>query len=250
MSPKILDKETIQARDHELIESAIVLLKEIGGASMTMDKFIARVPYSKGTVYQHFCNKEDLFTATCNYGLKQMIELFERVDEFVGNGRERIQAMCYAYYLHAVKDPAWFMMVMSIKTESLAQKTSEARLQEHEVIEEKLMELMSKELMRAMERGEFALPKNMNMLQVVFAIWSMCFGSMSFLMLHSDDCGKKAELDVFADTMNNLNILLDGFILQPLSSSFDYRASVERVAREIFPKESQELKAKQAKIEA
>lgn len=64
-------QQAIANREMELIELAQELVKEQGFANFTMDKLTSRSPYSKGTIYNHFCSKEDVVLALCIHSLKK-----------------------------------------------------------------------------------------------------------------------------------------------------------------------------------
>ena len=58
--PKLLDEAALKERELLIINSAVLLIQTNGIENLTMDKVVAQVPFSKGTVYKHFIGKEDL----------------------------------------------------------------------------------------------------------------------------------------------------------------------------------------------
>lgn len=71
-------QQAIADREIELIQLAKSLVQEQGFANLTMDKLTASSPYSKGTIYNHFCSKEDVILALCIHSLKSEAIFFER----------------------------------------------------------------------------------------------------------------------------------------------------------------------------
>ncbi len=63
-------QQAIADREVELVQLAKSLVQEQGFANLTMDKLTAASPYSKGTIYNHFCSKEDVILALCIHSLK------------------------------------------------------------------------------------------------------------------------------------------------------------------------------------
>ena len=57
MAPRILDEYSLKAREQDIIDATIALIEKHGVENITMDKVVAAVPYSKGTVYKHFISK-------------------------------------------------------------------------------------------------------------------------------------------------------------------------------------------------
>jgi len=237
MSPKILDKKDLQTRELELIETALDIMKVHGIAGLTMDKVVARVPYSKGTVYNHFVSKEDLLMGVCNDCMSVLSSLFKRANKFDGSPRERVLTVLYGYLLHAQLHPDRFMLVISAKTPNLMERASEKRLTEHRLLEQDLMGALSEQVLVAIDKGQLCLPAHMTVQQVVFANWATAFGAIALLLSHVDQCSGRDGLLVEREAMNNINLLLDGLNWHPLSNEFDYQSTLKRVAEEIFPEE-------------
>lgn len=238
MSPRIANTERLLAREQELIETALSIMEQEGTAGLTMDKVVARVPYSKGTVYNHFCSREDLLTGICNAGMKTLLKLFSRAIAFQGSTRERLLAVHYAYLLHALLDPTLFMLVISAKTANLIERTSERRLTAHYELEARLMGSMLELVDEAIAAGELTLPGHLNRQQVVFTNWAGSFGAISLLINGEDKCRGRDGLDTRTEVFNHANLLLDGIQWQPLTPDWDYASSLKRIIREIFPQET------------
>ena len=88
MTPRLIEEHSFQAREQDILDATIALIDEHGIESITMDKVVAVVPYSKGTVYKHFLGKEDLFLAVGNHAIKVMRDLFRRSARYEGTTRE------------------------------------------------------------------------------------------------------------------------------------------------------------------
>lgn len=241
MSPRILDNNQLLAREQELIDTALQIMETDGTAGLTMDKVVARVPYSKGTIYNHFTSREDLLTGVCNAGMSVLAELFSRALTFNGTTRERLLAVQYAYLLHALLQPTQFMLVISAKTASLSERTSERRQAEHYQLEGRLMGPMLKLVDEAITNRELVLPKQMTKQQIVFTNWAGSFGAIALLINSEGKCSGRQGLAFQSEIFNHANLLLDGMQWHPLSHEMDYYKSVERIAREIFPEESAQV---------
>ena len=210
MSPKKVNQECLDARELELINAALQIMETDGTSGLTMDKVVARVPYSKGTVYNHFCSKEDLLTGVCNTGMGRLADLFTRAASFKGTHRERMMAISYAYLLHALLDPTRFMLVVSAKTANLMERTSDDRLTKHRHLEGRLMGTMLELVNGAIESKALELPPHMTQQQIVFANWAGSFGPIALLISHEGDCSARDTLDLETEVINQSNLLLDG----------------------------------------
>lgn len=238
MGPRTVKSEQLQARERELIETALGIMEQDGTSGLTMDKVVARVPYSKGTVYNHFRSREDLLTGICNAGMESLVELFTRAIEFQGSTRERLLAVHYAYLLHALLDPTLFMLVISAKTANLIERTSERRLAAHHELEGRLMSPMLELVDEAIAAGELTLAPQMDRRQIVFTNWAGSFGVISLLINKQDQCSAREDLDTGTELFNHVNLLLDGMQWHPLTSDWNYDQTLKRIGTEIFSAES------------
>ena len=243
MCPRSIDEESRCRRELELIESALDIMEREGIAALTIDKLVATVDYSKGTVYGHFDCKEDLLTAACNNGLHILRKLFARAADFNGNSREKMLAMHFAYLLYSRLHPNQFLLVISAKTPHLFARTSERRLNEHRQLEQALLKLSLGVVAEAIETGDLKLPAHMNHKQVAFANWAMAFGAISLLTDEPTRCSGRHDLDIDTELFNGSNLLLDGLNWQPLSTARDYHQTLKRVRDELFATELQLLQS-------
>jgi AcrR family transcriptional regulator len=241
MSPRIIDNNQLLAREMELIEAALLIMEVDGTAGLTMDKVVAKVPYSTGTVYNHFSSREDLLTGVCNSGMSVLADLFSRASAFNGSTRERMLAILYAYLLHALLQPTQFMLVISAKTAAMIERTSERRQAEHYQLEGRLMGPMLNLVDEAIEKGELVLPKHMSRQQIVFTNWAGSFGAIALLINSEGKCSGRNGLAFQVEVFNHANLLLDGMQWHPLSHEVDYSESVKRIACELFPEESAQV---------
>ncbi|WP_052760968.1 TetR/AcrR family transcriptional regulator [Sedimenticola thiotaurini] len=238
MSQASAKREKLLAREQELIRTALKIMAREGAAGLTMDKVVERVPYSKGTVYNHFCSREDLLTAICNAGMERLAEKFTRAIRFQGTTRERLLATHYAYLLHALLDPIQYALIISAKTTSQIERTSEQRLNTHYQLEKLLMGPAFELVTEAIDNGDLVLPPRMGRRQVVFCNWASCFGTITLLINNKSSCGGRFELDIRNEVFSHANLLLDGLQWRALSSEQDYEATLRRIETEIFPRES------------
>ncbi|MEH6811648.1 MAG: TetR/AcrR family transcriptional regulator, partial [Motiliproteus sp.] len=243
MSPRPLDKQSLLAREHEIIEAALSILEEIDVSQLTMDKVVERVPYSKGTVYSHFSCKEDLISGIGNYALRTMIGLFSRATEHQGSSRDRYLGMTFAYLIWSLLKPTLFHTALCGKSPSVVGKTSPERIKEHEALEQKLMGILHKLIDGGMADGSFVLPPHMNKQQVSFVGWANSFGSIMLLADDLNTCAGRYGLYLEREYFNAINIFLDGLNWKPLSSEYDYRVMIKQFLEERFADELAELKA-------
>ena len=227
MSPRVLDAETLMAREQVILKAALDYIRENDIASLTMDKVVARVPFSKGTVYNHFCSKEDIVTGMCNSCVNSLHALFKAATDFEGNVREKMIAICIAYMMSAKADSTRFMLVITAKTSALSQKASEARMNEHIKLEQQLMHLFCSLIQKAIADQDLVIPAHMSSPQVAFAIWSMSFGTIALLQDGLEHCDLRRLMEVERELVTHCNLVMDGLGWLPLSQDFDWQPCID-----------------------
>ena len=137
--PKLLDEVALRERELLIINAAVLLIQQNGIENLTMDKVVAQVPFSKGTVYKHFIGKEDLLLAISNHSMGIMADLFFRAYQFKGCARARMLLLNFSYLIYAILYPALFQCVLCAKSPNVVGKSSDKHINENEQIEIKLM---------------------------------------------------------------------------------------------------------------
>ena len=241
MCPKIVDDAVIEAREEEIMQTALQIMSEQGVAGLTIDKVVAKLPYSKGTVYNHFTCKEDLLTGLCNRSVKALTELFKRAVTFEGNSRERMFAVGFAYMLHSQLNPTEFMLVISAKTPSVREKSTEKRQEEHTALESELLGSILQIISSGLSSGDLNLQPHLSPAQVAFSLWAMSFGTIALLHETLDRCSVRTEMMLERELTNHSNLVLDGLDWKPYTKDYDWAETVERLKAGIFKTEFEQL---------
>jgi AcrR family transcriptional regulator len=244
MTPRILDEHSLKAREQDIIDATIALIDSHGVENITMDKVVAAVPYSKGTVYKHFLGKEDLFLAIGNQAIAIMSDLFGRAAQYAGCPRDRMLLLNVSYLIYAILHPALFKTVQCTKSPNVYGKSSEQRLLEQEKLELNLMGTIMSVIEDAVKSNQLVIPAHMNLQQVCFSTWAMGFGTISLLSAEVDQCSGSNGLVVERELFNQYNLLFDGYQWAPLTKDKDYKTVLELALKKVFPSEMALLKSK------
>lgn len=235
--------EKIQdVREQDIMNTAITLIGEIGIVNLTMDKLVAKVPYSKGTVYKYFSGKEDLLLAISNYSIAMLSGFFSRAAKFEGESRERILLLNFAYLIYASLYPVLFQTVICSKSPNVYGKASANRLQEQKHFESNLLSISRSVVQEALDNKSLTQPEYMSIEQLCFANWSMGYGIVLLLSGTVHECTNRAGFMIEQELFNQNNLLFDGLGWQPLSSQKDYRIALNKALRLVFPNELALLK--------
>lgn len=236
MTTQIRKAREVAEREELLLDLAIEIIEEHSFAQLTMDKLTARSEYSKGTVYNHFTSKEDLWCALCARGLRIQKSMFGKLANFEGNSRERILALSFGYELFTLCYPILTMVSLRVMSPAVFEKASPARIKALSETEDEMVEMLKGMIETAMANGELSRHYEDNLYQVTFAIWAMSFGSVTILR-NSTPTPCLGRIDLDAAVLINASIVLDGLQWQPYSWDWDYKASWRRIAEEVFSEE-------------
>jgi len=243
MTPRILDEQSLKAREQDIIDATVVLIDKHGVENITMDKVVAAVPYSKGTVYKHFLGKEDLFLAIGNQAITILADLFARAAQHQGCPRERMLLLNISYLIYAILHPTLFKTVQCTKSPNVYGKSSEKRLQEQEHLEFKLMGTNISIIEDALKNNQFVLPEQMNIQQICFSTWSASYGTIALLSSEVEQCSGSNGMVVERELFNQNNLILDGLQWAPLTKEKDYKQTLELALKAVFPGELALLKS-------
>jgi len=237
MTPRILDEQSLQAREQEIIDAAIAVIDQLGVEHLTMDKVVAKVPYSKGTVYKHFIGKEDLLLAIGNIAITILSDLFSRAAKYQGCARERMLLLNVSYLIYAILHPTLFKTVLCAKSPNVYGKSSDERMKKQEALEGKLLSSIHGIIESAQASKHFTLPAHMDIQQVCFATWASGYGTIGLLSAEVDQCSGNTGLVVERELFNQNNILFDGLQWSPLSKDKDYQKALKSALQQVFPGE-------------
>ncbi|QDS97366.1 TetR/AcrR family transcriptional regulator [Adhaeretor mobilis] len=225
-----------QQREAKILQLARGMLRESGYLGLSMDRIAAEMEYSKGTIYQHFRNKEEIILALANEALEARIELFEQAATWPGNTRERISAIGAAAEEFVERYPHYFAVEQIVRSSSIWEKTSDERQQFMRSCEQRCMQIISGIVRDALAHGDLTMPKNRAPEDLVFGLWSLNFGSY-IIMASSNSLGEVGIGDPVAALRDNQSFMLDGYGWRPFSHEADYPALMDRVRREVFSDE-------------
>lgn len=224
---EILDREQL------ILQTARNIFRTRGYLGLNMNRVAEELQYAKGTIYQHFKNKEEMILAMAAETLQKRIAMFEKAARFQGRPRHRISAVGCAAELFVKWYPDHFELEKVLSCSSIIQKTDEKLQDKKNSAELKCVSIVAGVVRDAIAAGDLTLPESVQPDQLVFGLWSMTYGGYSVM-----DCTETMMLmgvnDGFQLVRDNSNRFLDGFGWKPLSSNSDYNEIYRQVKDEIF----------------
>ena len=225
-----------QQREELILGVARELLLERGYLGLTMDRIAAGTEYSKGTIYQHFPNKEEVVSALALQTAEKRTAFFERAATFGGRARERMMAIGEADDLFMRLYPHHFRSEKIIDVHSLRAKTSEKRQSALQACDLRCTAVLVGIVRDAIAQGDLELGPEDTPESVTFGLWSMAFGSHLIetmgVDLREKGFGHPREM-----LFRNYSVFLDGLDWKPLTREWDWEATSRRIQQEVFPDE-------------
>ncbi|MGE0324946.1 MAG: TetR/AcrR family transcriptional regulator [Polyangiaceae bacterium] len=92
-------------RREQILEAAERVFLERGLSGATMEEVASRAELSKGTLYLYFKSKDELYLATANRQLAEMVSRFEGALEAGGTGIEMLERLVRVQLEYAIENP-------------------------------------------------------------------------------------------------------------------------------------------------
>jgi AcrR family transcriptional regulator len=232
----------IAEREGNILSVARRMLKDRGYLGLSMDAIAAELDYSKGTIYNHFPCKEEIIIALAIETMDKRSQMFEKAAAHDGRSRVRMAAIGVASELFVRLYPDHFEVEQLIRSSSIWDKTSEGRRLKMHDGESRCMGIVARIVREGIAVGELELPDDMAPEDLVFGLWSLSFGAYSIIVT-TESLEAHGVRDPYLAVRRNINVLLDGFPWNPLSTEFDYLGLFDSLIGDVFPDEYQQISA-------
>lgn len=223
----------IREREARILAVARSHLTRSGYLGLNMDRIADEIEYSKGTIYQHFRNKEEILLALANEALDTRLRMFRSAADFDGPDRVRLATVGAAAEAFVEHFPHFFMVEQIVRVSSIWEKTSAERRELMERCERGCMATVVEIVHHAVEERSLRLPSEVIPEEVVFGMWSIYLGTQT-IAKSSHALEEIGIANPTASLRKNQNRLLDGYGWAPLSGDFDYTGHMDQVKQERF----------------
>jgi len=233
-------------REQLILDTAQAILQNEGLQSLTMDRVAAEIEYSKGTVYNHFCSKEEIISGISCRCMINLTEMFGRARDYAGTHRERIAAIGIAQTLYSQLHPIEMQNMQVIKSAAVREKISAEKQLSLLQLEQKVTGIVLEIVRDAINAGD--IPKDQPFIpdSIVMGLWTMGYGS-SLLNISGIPFKKLGMQEPLEMSWVNSHKLLDSYQWQPLSSEFDIYELRSKLCNELFSEEMKQLNNPQNK---
>ncbi len=233
MSVRERKKRQIEERADLVLDVARHLFIERGFHGVTMDRIAKACEYSKGTIYGHFPNKEEVVVALASRAVQRTHQLFERAARFSGRSRERMCALGESYASFVQNEPEDFRFWLMLRPDALRDKISSERQEAFLTGEQACMSIVDGVVRDALAEGDLVLQPDQTAGDIGFGLWSLSFGAYS-LADSNDFVHGLTGSGVFPSVRRHGHALMDGYGWQPLFAQWDYASTYARIEAEVF----------------
>jgi AcrR family transcriptional regulator len=233
MNTETRKQREIAEREAQILSVARRMLAEDGYIKLNMDRIAKEIEYAKGTVYQHFKNKEDIIVALDIAAHDEMHTLFRRAASLRGNSRQKMAAVGVASNLMIRVYPDHLQISRITCNPAILDKVPEARHEALRAAEGGCMRVLAEIVREAVENHELQLPANSTPEDLVFGLWAMSQGTYE-IVAAGIPLIEKGVQDPIETLWLNFAALLDGYQWRPLSHEEDFRDVRRRAWIELF----------------
>ncbi|TWU63085.1 MULTISPECIES: TetR/AcrR family transcriptional regulator [Crateriforma] len=225
LTPKQIE---IRQRESRILAAALPMIRRGGVSAVSMDAIAKKIRYTRGTVYNHFPNKEDIVLSLAARASARRVELFKYGVTLGKASREKIAAIGIACEVYVHELPDDFSVEQVIRHDSVWQKTSAGRRDVLMQCENECIGVVGAVIETAIEQGDLQLPRGKQVADVVMGLWSLTYGG-HVLAATSPSLSEIGIHDPDQAIRRNCNAMLDGIGWQPLFDSSRYNRYVKRI---------------------
>ncbi|MEO9590478.1 TetR/AcrR family transcriptional regulator [Rhodopirellula bahusiensis] len=229
LTPKQIE---IQQRESRILDKAFPMLRSGGVAAISMNAIAKEMGCTRGTIYNHFANKEEILLALATRAVRRRIALFQCAMESQTMPRDQCAAVGIAVEVYADYMPDEFAIEQIIRHDVVWQKTSAGRRDVLSDCEQLCIASLGRLVQSAISAGDLKPARGQTASelsqQLVFGLWSLTYGGL-VLEATSPSLIAAGIEDARLTIRRNGNLLLDGVGWQPLFNARRYNAWAKRL---------------------
>lgn len=218
----------MKEREARILKLARPILLREGYQGLSMDRLAAEMEYAKGTLYNHFPNKEDIVLALAVESIDLRMRLMESASMHGDSPRARlIQIGAASEVFASAKEH--FAIEAWIRNSTIWEKASPERQDFIRQTEGKCMGIVAGVSRDAVARGDLIPPGALTTEEVIFGFWSITYGSQ-ILTASSPSLSALGITNPVSTIRQHCCTLLNGLGWKPI---MEYSTHVELMTKEI-----------------
>lgn len=233
-----MKKQQIEQREADLLEKAGAILLSEGLSALTMERLAEELKTAKGTVYNHFPNREEVLLTLAVKAINKRLSLFDTASTSRGCPKERMLAVNVACEIYVVHYPQYFMVENIVRHSAIWDRGSEARRNLLRSEEGRCMTLVSGIVRAAVANGDLKLPEGISPEEMALSLWALTHGSylINFTSPSLKDIGIN---DVYRAVRIGCCKTTDGYHWQPFWTEEEHARKFIEIRKSVFPDEKE-----------
>ena len=190
-----------------------------------MDRIAAQMEYAKGTIYNHFPNKEEIVMALALESLELRRRMFEQASLVSPRSRYRMIAIGCACDTYALECQQHFAIEQMLRNSIVWDKASHERQELIKKYEFRCMAIVAGVVRDAVASQDLILPTGMSSEEFVFGFSALTYGTHA-LVQSSPSLLDIGVADPFLSIRYHAYTLMNGYQWQPLIGFDESESSV------------------------
>jgi AcrR family transcriptional regulator len=208
-------KMEIQQREADILRMARAILLEEGYQALSMDRLASDLRTAKGTLYNHFPNKEEIVLALACEAKQLRHQMFGTAAMVSQKSRERIMAVGAASERYVQHHREHFAIEQLVSNSTIWGKSSQKRQDLIRHFDAQCMGAVSGVVRDAIAVGDLTLAEGISPEELVFGLWSITFGSQ-LLAQDKPSMGELGVPDPWRAIRWHCCTMLNGFNWHPI----------------------------------
>lgn len=234
--PFVSKKQAIESREAQLLEIASKILLDEGFHALSMERLAEELKTAKGTIYNHYPNREEIVLAIAVQAIKKRHELFDTASLAKRPSRERMMAVMVACEIYVTHYRQFFHVENLVRHAAIWERCSDTRRTLLQAQEQRCMSLVSGIVRNAIANNDLKLRDGVSPEEMTLSLWALIYGSY----LIDDTSPSLEELgvkSVHRSVRVSVIRILDGYRWHPIDDDAQHNAVLEDICKEVFPHE-------------
>ena len=235
---KTKKRQQIELRETRLLEKAGEILLNEGLSELTMERLAEELETAKGTIYNHFPNREEVLLTLAVTAINKRLSLFDTASMSHGNPKERMLAVNVACEIYVVHYPQYFMVENIVRHSAIWDRGSEDRRNLLKSEEGRCMTLVSGIVRAAIASGDLKLPQGISPEEMALSLWSLTYGSY-LINITSPSLKDIGINDVHRAVRVGCCKTVDGYGWKPLWTEQEHAQKFVQIRESVFSDEKE-----------
>lgn len=190
-------KEEAEKTRNSILKAAIKVFNKKGFTATKLDDIAKKANVTRGAIYWHFKNKEDLIKALCNENKSKAMAIINSILETEPNPLLALKKGLKETFLKIYTDKE-FRLVEELMFKATFKGEINFLIKDHQQRDEEQLNIVKKILLKAQDQN--LISKETNIEIATFIIASFFFGSMVIALVHTHLFSFENNIDEYIDT--------------------------------------------------